>query len=102
MTDWALTQPQTPGVTEANAKRLRPGMTLEEARVIVGKRGNSLGGYAAGALSLPGPETWIWINAEVAVAVHCDAAGRIERVNWAPLRFPQTGPLARLRAWLGW
>ncbi len=36
LTDWLLTPP--PGVTEANVKRLRPGMTVEQIEAILGQR----------------------------------------------------------------
>ncbi len=96
-TDWALTPPQAPGITEANARRLRPGMTLEQARVILGKPGNCITGRIG--LSIRRPETWLWISAEGAVMINCDATGRIERVIWA--QEPQPSPLDRLRTWLG-
>jgi hypothetical protein len=37
VTDWLLTPPPTPGVTEANVKRLRLGMTLEEVESMLGR-----------------------------------------------------------------
>jgi hypothetical protein len=102
-TDWALTF--QPGVTEANAKRLRPGMTLDEVRAVMGERGYCLDCFSVKALQRFRqiyPVPWVWRNAECIVVARCDVNGRIERVSWAPIRRPQSGPVARLRAWLGW
>jgi hypothetical protein len=97
-TDWALSL--RPGVTEANAKRLRPAMTLDEARAIMGERGACLDGSVRFRQIVP--VSWVWRSAGCAVVAHCDVNDRIERVAWAPIRRQQPGPLARLRAWLGW
>jgi hypothetical protein len=89
-----------PGVTEANSRRIRPGMTLTEARAILGERGISLGTQVGGGRF--GPESWVWFGTEGIVMADCDFAGRVERAGWAPITRRRLVPLARLRAWLSW
>ena len=97
-TDWALGM--RPGVTEANVRRIRPGMTLREVEGILGSPGRALPpirGSVTYAWSGRAGEVWIsmdWLSGKRPVPV--------KHVLWWPLRRPELGPLARLRAWLGW
>jgi hypothetical protein len=57
VTDHVLTPPFTPGATEANVKRLRPGMTPEEVDAILGvpaAASSPFGGFGGG-FGVPGP-----------------------------------------------
>ena len=108
-TDWALSL--RPGVTEMNAKRIRPGMTLAEVEAIVGKP--NLGG-----LVLPSPappfegEEWvpevesgtlIWESSDGSIFVEFNRKGvATGETTWIPSNDARPGLLARLRAWLRW
>jgi hypothetical protein len=96
-----------PGVTEANVKRIRPGMTLGAVEVL-------LGGPGQFAL-LPGDKVgYIWEagSGQAVVELTMTAVSwqsahgslrertlRVRQARWEPSRSP---PLDRLRAWLGW
>ena len=95
LTDRLLWQP---GLTEDNVRRLRPGMSLAEVEGL-------LGGPAAGQLRdarrLPG--LWWqreWHEGSEVVVVQFFADGRVMSATGRGR--PQPGPIARLRAWLGW
>jgi hypothetical protein len=106
-TDWLLTPPLSPGVTEANAKRIRVGMTLAEVEAIFGRPSNNHPGSVEVSLgSEPRRYRYFhWVGDEVRVSVIADEAGGAVlfscsyRFRGAP---PSPGPLARLRSWLGW
>jgi hypothetical protein len=83
-----------PGVTAANVERIRPGMPLADVEALLGGKARV------------GPAFHLWVSDSGEAVVRVGADGRAE---WAaflhgPLRPspPQPGPLARLRAWLGW
>jgi hypothetical protein len=104
-TDWALSL--QPGVTEANVKRIRVGMTLAEVEAIFGRPSNNHPGSVEVSLG-PEPQRYRyfhWVGDKVRVRVIADEAGGAVlfscsyRFRGAP---PSPGPLARLRAWLGW
>jgi hypothetical protein len=57
-TDWALSL--QPGVTEANVKRIRTGMTLGQVEAILGPPGGT--GYHASTWAIPGTPT-VWVVA---------------------------------------
>jgi hypothetical protein len=85
-----------PGVTEANVRRVRPGMTTKQAEAILGV---SLDGPVGGRSR---PIRILRGNGGEAVLVW-DEAGYITDVEFIPERgAPTPGPLGRLRAWLGW
>jgi hypothetical protein len=52
VTDWALSLRY--GVTEANYRRIRPGMTLEQVEAILGPPGGT--GYHATTWAIPGTQ----------------------------------------------
>jgi hypothetical protein len=101
-----------PGVTAANVRRIRPGMTAREVEAILGKpavweyrdalwegsvqpleeRHQPLGRAAV---------CWCWLPAaDGETVVSFDETGRVDGVKQC-LR-SQPSPLDRLRAWLGW
>ena len=91
-----------PGLTEDNVRRIRPGMTLAEVEAL-------LGGPAAVTVDMhpvaPDEERgfrWLrrWKAEGAAVDVQFFEDGRVMAAGGRGL--PQPGPLARLRAWLGW
>ena len=95
-TDWVLSL--QPGVTEANAKRIREGMTIEEVQAILGglprDRELQLGGWH------------VWTGEEGEVLVGFDRATHkvrwVSRFNIPYWRQVNRGPFTRLRSWLGW
>lgn len=100
-TDWALSW--RPGVTEANAKRIRKGMTLAEVRGLLGGRGvcyadasklrHWVGGEAQRFFDWTGGEGRVWVG--------IDFTDRVTRFGFDRTA-QRPSPLARLRAWLGW
>src|SRR5262245_48009928 len=103
-TDWALSL--RPGVSEQNVKRIRPGMTLAEVEALLGGRAGEEHPLEewAGPVVRAWARHWgrFWRGAAGRAEVCFD---RDERVEWAAFRPAPggtTGPLARLRAWLGW
>ena len=98
VTDWALSL--QPGVTEANVKRIKPGMTLREVEAILGGPGK---GWAGGPR---GHSYYQWSGPHGTARVNFRPGyGSLPAVTSAWFTRddrPQPGPLARLRAWLGW
>jgi hypothetical protein len=104
VTDWALSL--QPGVTEANVKRLRQGMTLEEVKAILGPHpdddnplASAVLGRARGLGEIVG-FSWQGTPGEVVVWVGNDS--RVNSVEWLSRRSEPPRLLFRLRAWLGW
>ena len=87
-TDWALSL--KPGVTEANARRVRPGMALAEVKRLFGRAADD---------DFGGLMIWYGSGGRADVRFNAD-----RQVDW--FYFFRTsgsaGPLARPRAWLGW
>ena len=86
-----------PGVTEANVRRIRPGMKRTEVEAVLGRQNGGtiiMGG-------LPRIEVW---EGECGVAnVQFDRHGGTQAAQFLtapPTR--ESNPLTRLRAWLGW
>jgi hypothetical protein len=87
-----------PGLPEDNVRRIRPGMTLAEVEAL-------LGGPASDTFEMPAEfpaYRWQreWRGEGAAVDVQFTADGRVMAA--AGRGHPKPGPLARLRAWLGW
>ena len=79
-----------PGLTEANARRIREGMTLREVEGLLGRAPDWE--LMAGG--------WVWRSAEVTVIVHMSPEHRV--VDVAGLRSaPRPGPLDSLRPLFG-
>jgi hypothetical protein len=129
LTDWAVGP--RPGVTEANLRRLKPGMTLAEVQAVFGGRPSVwtptvLPNVFPPALPHdlpPGPQPpgapgrvagqapplpqvgWhgAWDGADGCAVAYFDLSLRFQRLDF--IRNPpgsQSGPLARLRRRLGW
>ena len=107
VTDWALSL--RPGVTQANVRRIRPGMTPEEVESLLG--GPAQSRQVVGA-PLPREcwgspqvrermriERW-WLRGDVSARVAFTLKERVR--DAAFYREEKAGPLAHLRAWLGW
>jgi hypothetical protein len=95
-TDWALGL--QPGVTEANVKRIKPGMTVAEAEALLGGAAKT----AQRADRCGDDWTRTWEGPAGGAHVLSSADGR---VRYAAFSSNPNGPqplLARLRAWLGW
>jgi hypothetical protein len=98
----------TPGLTEANARRIKPGMTLREVEAILGARGLCMGD---GTRSFYYPLPYLWAGPDARVIVEFSLGGPAEEA-WREQRVVRNGvsfqrtaspnPLARLRSWLGW
>jgi len=95
VTDWALSL--RPGVTEANVKRIRPGMTLAEVEGILGSKW--LLSYAPGA-SGSRASVYLWRKSDRGAFVVFGDDGAVASAGFQRADVPD--PLARLRAWLGW
>jgi hypothetical protein len=87
-----------PGVTEANVKRIRAGMTLGQVNALLGSRPTD-------RLSVMGPGgppfTYVWKGPAGMALVYELPGGRVRAAQWVRDE-DQPGPLARLRSWLGW
>jgi hypothetical protein len=87
-----------PPVTEADARRIRPGMTLREVEAILGRpadvaaRGTEVGMMA---------RFWHHVPTGV-VIVRFGPDRRVIRGGCLYVATPRPTPLARLRAWLDW
>ena len=103
-TDAALVP--APGVTEANVRRIKPGMTLREVEAILGTRWALLC-----TTSTVLPENCLWDGPEGRVQVVFTFVGLAEGDWWNPRvarngvyfrRTARPNLLDRLRSWLGW
>jgi hypothetical protein len=103
-TDWALGI--RPGVTEANARRILPGMKMRDVEAILGSGGKS-GGIIAHAHGRRCREEWWWEGETGCVWIEFDGRVRsysdpsVLSVLWVPTQSPRS-PLEQLRSWLGW
>jgi hypothetical protein len=105
VTDRALSL--QPGVTEANARRVRPGMTLSDVEVLFGSRAYvTCLPFLNRARETPRlgedlrTRRW-WKGHGGSARVIFDDDDRVAETRFD--RYSSTGcPLARLRAWLGW
>jgi hypothetical protein len=105
-TDWTLSL--QPGVTEANVKRVRAGMSLHEVEAVLGA-GTDWTEPAIKLWPIPGTDdgyVGIWFDAQRRVSQVLIIPEKRKTLLWRPsdYRFPSAtlDPLARLRAWLGW
>jgi hypothetical protein len=107
VTDWVVGP--APGVTEANARRIKPGMTLREVEAILGARGLCVWDGTSSTIFRPHPYLWAGPDARVIVEFTnggtAEEAWREQRVVRNGVTFQRSAPsnlLARLRSWLGW
>jgi hypothetical protein len=91
-TDWVLSL--RPGVTEANVKRIRAGMTEREVETLLGKPH-----LQTPFDDLEDSDVW-FVAGGYAIVVYCGKPRRVERA-WFRWHHDRPGPLDRLRAWLG-
>jgi hypothetical protein len=94
LTDWMLWKP---GVTEANVKCIRPGMTVQQVECLLGGPRFLLGRIDRSDSSSAG----LWFGPQGEAVVLFDQYGRAEggEFRWTQPR--PLGPLDRLWAWLG-
>jgi hypothetical protein len=113
LTNWAVSL--VPGVTLANARRIRPGMTRAAVESLLGGSGIE---FRVPPFIAPDPTyEWCWLGKGFAVAVRFNEGDRVEYVAVDMLRAQDptpfaralfglpaqdATPFARLRAWLGW
>jgi hypothetical protein len=92
-----------PGLTVENVKRIRPGMTIAEVEELLGGPATeAIDWWAEGRRRDPLRVRWQrhWQAEGAAVDVQFFADGTVMAA--AGGRPAPPGPLARLRAWLGW
>jgi hypothetical protein len=99
----------SPGVTPANVRRIKPGMTLEEVETVFGKPAGSIMRFDPCCpvkdepLPPPGPWLALWSDDNGLAMVTFNGKNRVEQVEFRPLEArPTSSPLTRLREWLGW
>jgi hypothetical protein len=95
-TNWVL-RPR-PGVTEANLKQVRAGMTLPEVEALLG--GPGVRGCRAADSTSTSPE-YSWENDEGRARVSIGSDGRVETASWTSFDRARPGPLERFLGWLG-
>jgi hypothetical protein len=83
-----------PGITEANVRRIRPGMRVADVEALLGGKARI------------GPAFHLWVGEEGEAVVKIGADGRVEWAGFlhSALRPSPTAStlFARLRTWLGW
>jgi hypothetical protein len=93
-----------PGVTVANCRKIRKGMTLQEVEAHFGRAANDdppLGDSPAAELDQPSEYRFrFWQTDEVKVLVMFTRAERVVRIGWRSRR--DTGFIASMRSRLGW
>ncbi len=98
-TDWALSL--RPGVTEANTRRVREGMTRAEVEAILGGPGTL---WIPPHRPTPPSTTYFWTGPRGEAVIRFSASTGpgdfVKSVHFK--RTEGTSRLARLRAWLGW
>jgi hypothetical protein len=103
-TDWALSL--QPGVTEANVRRIRPGMTRVQVEALLGPPSTPwwLGVWELSPDNEPRRLPFlVWEREEGSVSALFELDGRLRSITpWRPPSTARRGLLARLRAWLGW
>jgi hypothetical protein len=102
VTDWALGMRL--GVTEANHRRIRPGMALQEVESVLGPRVGDPARLSPFILATVGLGAFemacAWEGSDGTGAICFGADGRVKDFHFSENR--QSTPLARLRAWLSW
>jgi hypothetical protein len=95
----------SPGVTEANSRRIQQGMTLKEVQAILGSSGQWCakgGGLCGGVVIQHSLFTWKGTHGTAFVSFSSlgdDVPQVVNGVNFQRAAGP--GPFARLQAWLG-
>ena len=100
-----------PGITEANARRLRQGMTLAEVEAVFGCPANGRTEFTRIKKGVPPREGWKGPDPTLGWVREWDGRGGIatvffsrdNRVHWVLFDSKaQDAVMDRLRAWLGW
>jgi hypothetical protein len=103
-----------PGVTEANVRRVRPGMTFSQVEGILGEWTEELQFYPPAIClvvrrnpSPPAFEVWKWRGEDGVAEVRFAPSGRVLSASFEKTAQEASGPkpdgpLDRLRSWLGW
>jgi hypothetical protein len=91
-----------PGLTEDNVRRIRPGMTLAEVEALLGGPATCAMDMRAAPAAVAKGYRWLrpWQAEGALVAVQFFPDGTVMAAGGGKRGPP--GPLARLRAWLGW
>jgi hypothetical protein len=107
LAEWALTPP--PGVTGANARRVRKGMTVRQAERLLGGPPQRWAPYRSRLRGRTRQVVDVWYCGEwesepVTVCIDFDPTGRVEEVEvlGEPHQGSELSFLSRLRAWLVW
>src|SRR5262245_56401828 len=96
VTDWVLSL--RPGVTEANVKRIRAGMTVREVEALLGCRAAPM---TVSDKDFPLPNICVQEGDEGWALIYVESDGRVSKASWHSFDRTRPGPLDRLRAWLG-
>jgi hypothetical protein len=99
LTDWAFCL--RPRVTGAIIHRIQVGMTLQEARAILGSEGTCISSLKHLGPK-QSPQLWEWREEERAVLVSFEGSCVVEPARFLIVDRKEPTPLSRLRAWLGW
>ncbi len=93
----------SPGITEANVRRIKPGMKPAEVEALLGGRPArmTIESWADEmGLLWPDPGVWVWDGATGSARVRVDVTGRVESARWVR-HGPGPSLLDRLRKQAG-
>ncbi len=82
-----------PGVTEANVRRIKPGMTVAEVDVLLGVPGMHLGDWVG--------RMTVWYGGDGQAVAWLDDDDKVSRVEFRPAQGAEPGPIHRLRKAFG-
>jgi hypothetical protein len=103
-TDWVISL--QPGVTEANVRRIRPGMTLADVEALLGSWTANVGERESARecmvilLDKSHSSIVIWSDPRGDATVLFRLGGRVQKADWATCSGESF--LVRVRGWLGW
>jgi hypothetical protein len=95
-TNWVLSL--RPGVTDANLKQVRAGMTMQEVEALLGGPGVRVC-RAANSASMS--EDFYWEGDEGRAWISLGSDGKVETTRWTSFGRTRPSPLDRFLAWLG-
>ncbi|MCI0461289.1 MAG: hypothetical protein L0Z62_30445 [Gemmataceae bacterium] len=94
--DWLLWEP---GVTEANVRRVLPGMTFPMVKAILGPPARGSADLAPGFTQTL---SWGGEDGDVVITFSKDGGVAVKLFIPAPTRLRRLAPLRRFHAWFGW